>query len=41
MNIFLRDLKLKNIGIIDQIEVELCEGLNIITGETGENKIPP
>lgn len=38
MNIFLRDLKLKNIGIIDQIEVELCEGLNIITGETGAGK---
>ena len=31
-------LHIKNIGIIDEISVELSEGFNVITGETGAGK---
>ena len=31
----LRSLHVKNLALIDEIEVEFGEGLNILTGETG------
>lgn len=31
-------LKLKNIALIDEIEIEFGEGLNLLTGETGSGK---
>ena len=31
-------LKIKNLAIIEQSEIEFCNGLNIITGETGAGK---
>lgn len=34
----LRQLFIKNIALIDKIEIEFCEGLNIVTGETGAGK---
>ena len=32
------NLHIKNIGIIDDIEIELGQGLNVLTGETGAGK---
>ena len=32
------NLHIKNIGIIDEIEINLHEGLNVLTGETGSGK---
>jgi DNA repair protein RecN (Recombination protein N) len=34
----LRSLKINNLAIIDQVELELGEGLNVLTGETGAGK---
>ena len=34
----LRNLYVKNLALIDEIEVEFAEGLNILTGETGAGK---
>jgi DNA repair protein RecN (Recombination protein N) len=34
----LRYLKISNLAIIDQVEVEFQEGLNVLTGETGAGK---
>lgn len=34
----LRSLSIKNIALIDQIQVDFSEGLNILTGETGAGK---
>ncbi len=34
----LRSLHVKNLALIDEIEVEFEEGLNILTGETGAGK---
>ena len=31
-------LKIKNIALIDSLEVEFCDGLNLLTGETGSGK---
>lgn len=31
-------LHIKNVGIIDDVTVDLKEGLNILTGETGAGK---
>lgn len=31
-------LHIKNVGIIDDVSIELNEGLNILTGETGAGK---
>ena len=31
-------LHIKNVGIIDDISIDLNEGLNILTGETGARK---
>ena len=35
----LQSLHVKNLALIDEIEVEFAEGLNILTGETGAGKI--
>ena len=32
------NLHIKNIGIIDDIEIDLSKGLNVLTGETGAGK---
>ena len=34
----LLNLHVKNLAIIDEIEVEFSEGLNVLTGETGAGK---
>ncbi len=34
----LQNLHVKNLALIDEIEVEFCQGLNILTGETGAGK---
>ena len=34
----LRNLHIKNMALIDEIEVNFEEGLNILTGETGAGK---
>ena len=34
----LQNLHVKNLALIDEIEVEFKEGLNILTGETGAGK---
>lgn len=34
----LRHLRIRNIAVIDNLEVEFGEGLNVITGETGSGK---
>lgn len=34
----LQQLEIKNIAIIDKVEIELGEGLNVLTGETGAGK---
>ena len=34
----LENLHVKNLALIDEIEVEFCPGLNILTGETGAGK---
>ncbi len=34
----LRNLHVKNLALIDEMEVEFEEGLNILTGETGAGK---
>ncbi|MEK7857116.1 MAG: AAA family ATPase, partial [Acidobacteriota bacterium] len=31
-------LKVKNIALIDEIEIEFGSGLNLLTGETGSGK---
>lgn len=37
-NKMISSLHIKNIGIIDDISVDLNKGLNILTGETGAGK---
>jgi DNA repair ATPase RecN len=34
----LRELRIKNFAVIDEVALELGPGLNIITGETGAGK---
>ena len=34
----LRRLRIKNLAIIDRVELELGPGLNVLTGETGSGK---
>src|SRR4030095_14908912 len=34
----LRELRIKNFAVIDEVSLELGPGLNIITGETGAGK---
>ena len=34
----LQNLHVKNLALIDEIEVDFKEGLNILTGETGAGK---
>jgi DNA repair protein RecN (Recombination protein N) len=34
----LRELRIKNFAVIDQVELELGPGLNVLTGETGAGK---
>lgn len=34
----LQNLHVKNLALIDEIEVEFQDGLNILTGETGAGK---
>ena len=34
----LQNLHVKNLALIDEIEVEFCQGLNILSGETGAGK---
>ena len=34
----LQSLHVKNLALIDEIEVEFGDGLNILTGETGAGK---
>ena len=34
----LQNLHVKNLALIDEIEVDFDEGLNILTGETGAGK---
>ncbi|MFR3391330.1 MAG: AAA family ATPase [[Clostridium] scindens] len=34
----LQNLHVKNLALIDEIEVEFKDGLNILTGETGAGK---
>jgi len=34
----IRSLRIKDIAIIEELDVEFCLGLNIITGETGAGK---
>ena len=36
--IMLRELRIKNFAVIDEVALELGPGLNIITGETGAGK---
>ena len=35
----LQNLHVKNLALIDEVEVDFAEGLNILTGETGAGKI--
>ena len=35
---FLEEISIRNLGIIDQSELELGPGLNVLTGETGAGK---
>ena len=37
-SIMLSLLKIKNIALIDEIELEFAKGLNLLTGETGSGK---
>ena len=32
------NLHIKNIGIIDDLEIDLNKGMNVLTGETGAGK---
>lgn len=34
----LQQLEIKNIALIDKVNIELCKGLNVLTGETGAGK---
>ena len=34
----LESLRIKNIALIDQLEVSFADGLNVLTGETGAGK---
>ena len=34
----LRTLKIKNLALVDDVQVGFSEGLNVITGETGAGK---
>ncbi len=34
----LRDLRVKNFALIDEVEINFTEGLNVLTGETGAGK---
>ncbi|MFN3330801.1 MAG: AAA family ATPase, partial [Pyrinomonadaceae bacterium] len=31
-------LRIKNVALIDELEIEFAEGLNLLTGETGSGK---
>ena len=33
----LRELRIRSLGVIDEAEIELGPGLNVVTGETGEH----
>ena len=35
----LQNLHVKNLALIDECEVEFSDGLNILSGETGDRKI--
>jgi DNA repair protein RecN (Recombination protein N) len=35
---YLEEISIRNLGIIDQSELELGPGLNVLTGETGAGK---
>jgi DNA repair protein RecN (Recombination protein N) len=35
---YLEEISIRNLGIIDQSELELGSGLNVLTGETGAGK---
>lgn len=34
----LQNLRIRNFAIIDEVEVELCNGMTVLTGETGAGK---
>ena len=34
----LRELHMSGLGVIDDLDLELAEGLNVLTGETGAGK---
>ena len=34
----IKELHIKNIGIIDELTIKLNEGFNVLTGETGARK---
>ena len=36
--IMITNLHIKNIGIIDDLEIDLNKGMNVLTGETGAGK---
>ena len=38
MVILINTLHIKNIGIIDEISIDLNKGFNVLTGETGAGK---
>ena len=35
---YLEEISIRNLGIIEQSELELGRGLNVLTGETGAGK---
>jgi len=34
----LREIRIQNLGVIDDVVLELSTGLNVVTGETGAGK---